>query len=204
MNVVNLFPIEVFEFTNTKIDNANIIEKLNNLSGPVKHGSVISYLNPIHKLEEFKDLFLWFDQCLNEIKIKLQYDCDRFQITNSWFNKSLASRGMHQNYHKHVMSFFSAVYYLTPGSPTIFEDPVNQRVQGQIEVLRNNYLPFEHFEAEPGKLIIFPSWMYHQTRPHMFDFDRYVISFNSLPTGKINSAAGGDSQCYISIEDPND
>ena len=202
MDVVNLFPVEFFEFTNTEIDNNSIIEKLNKLSGPVRHGSVISYLKPIHKLDEFTDLFLWFGQCLDEIKIKLQYDCDKFEITNSWFNKALAGRGMHQNYHKHVMSFFSAVYYLTPGSPTVFEDPLTQRVQGQIEVLRRNYQPFKHFDAVPGKLVIFPSWMYHQTPPHMLDFDRYIISFNSLPTGKINSIAGGDSQCYISIEEP--
>lgn len=204
MNVVNLFPVEFFEFKNTSIDNQDIINKLDQLTGLVKHGSVVSYLKPIHKLKEFKDLFLWFDQCLNEIRVKLEYDCDKFEITNSWFNKALGGRGMHQNYHKHVMSFYSAVYYLTEGSPTVFEDPLTQRMQGQIEVLRSNYQPYEHFIAEPGKLLIFPSWVYHQTQPHMHNFDRYVISFNSLPTGKINSATGGDSQCYISIKEQND
>jgi uncharacterized protein (TIGR02466 family) len=204
MNIVNLFPVEFFEFKNSSIDNQDIIKKLDQLSGPVKQGSVVSYLNPIHQLEEFKELFSWFDQCLDDVRLKLEYDCDKFEITNSWFNKALAGRGMHQNYHKHVMSLYSAVYYLTPGAPTVFEDPLTQRSQGQIEVIRKNYQPFERFAAEPGKLLIFPSWVYHQAPPHMADFDRYIISFNSLPTGKINYSTGGDAQCFISIKNNND
>jgi hypothetical protein len=81
---------------------------------------------------------------------------------------------------------------------------LTQRSQGQIEVIRKNYQPFERFAAEPGKLLIFPSWVYHQAPPHMADFDRYIISFNSLPTGKINYSTGGDAQCFISIKNNND
>lgn len=204
MNVVNLFPIEFFEFQNNFIDNQKVIKALEGLEGNRRHGSVISFLEPIHTLPEFSELFNWFHLCLEEIRIKLDYDCDRFEITNSWFNTALAARGMHQNYHKHTMSFFSAVYYLTPGSPTVFEDPVIQRVQGQIEVLRKNYHPFASFHAVPGKLLVFPSWVFHQTPPHMEEYNRYIISFNVLPTGNINSGAGGDSKCYISLRKPND
>lgn len=201
MKIINLFPIEFFEFQNSSINNQEIIKKLEDLPGLRKQGSVVSYLNPIHTNNEFKGLFDWINQCLEQIRVNLEYDCDQFEITNSWYNKAVAGRGMHQNYHKHTMSFFSGVYYLTEGSPTMFEDPVAQRSQAQIEILRKNYLPFENFEATPGKLLIFPSWIYHQTPPHIGSSDRVIISFNILPTGNINSAAGGgDSQCYISLK----
>lgn len=204
MKTLNLFPIEFFEFVNTNIDNQLLINKLEELKGYRKQGSVVSYLDSIHDKEEFKELFSWFNQCLEEIRVKLNYDCDRFEISNSWYNKAEAHRGMHQNYHKHTMSFFSAVYYLTEGSPTMFEDPVLQRSQGQIEILRKNYFPFEIFDAVPGKLLVFPSWVYHQAPPHTANFDRFVISFNVLPAGNINSAAGGDSKCFISLKNSND
>lgn len=200
MQTINLFPIEFFEFRNRDINNQQIIKVLDNLKGPIRNGSVLSYVKHVHKEPELSNLFSWFERCLEEIRVRLHYQCDKFEITSSWYNKALANSGMHQNYHKHVLSFFSGVYYLTEGSPTFFEDPVIQRSQGQIEVLRDNYQPFEKINAEPGKLVIFPSWVYHQTPPHIMDNDRYIISFNSLPTGNINPKSTIDSQCYISVK----
>ena len=204
MNIVNLFPIEFFEFQNNHIDNQKIIQQLDELNGRVKNATVVSLLTPIHELPEFSELFSWFRECLEEIRVAQQYDCDKFEITTSWANKSLAGRGMHQNYHRHTLSMFSAVYYLTEGSPTIFEDPVIQRTQAQIEILRKNYQPFEQFQATPGKLVVFPSWVYHQTPPHVLNYDRCIISFNCLPTGNLNSLGEPDARCYISIKRPND
>jgi uncharacterized protein (TIGR02466 family) len=204
MQILNLFPVQFFEFHNKSIDNRQLIQLLDQQQGMVRHGSVISYLENIHTLDTFSEIFTWFNNCLETVRAELNYNCDKFEITNSWFNKALANRGMHQNYHRHTMSFFSAVYYLTEGAPTAFEDPMIQRTQAQIEVLRKNYTPFEQIKAVPGKLIIFPSWVYHQTPPHLENYDRYIISFNSLPTGKINTIGGSDSACYISIKETND
>lgn len=204
MQVVNRFPVQFFEFYNNSIDNDKLIQLLNQQQGRVRHGTVISYLENIHDREEFLEIFNWFRACLETVRDELGYNCDQFEITNSWFNKALANRGMHQNYHRHSMSFFSGVYYLTTGAPTVFEDPMIQRTQAQIEVLRKNYTPFEHSTAVPGKLVIFPSWVYHQTPPHLENYDRYIISFNSLPTGNINTIGGSDAACYLSIKGPND
>lgn len=199
MNILKLFPTEIFEFKNDSISSSNIISKLSKLESPLRTSTNLSFTKNIHQLEEFSELFIWFENCLEEIRVLNQYKCDRFQITSSWYNKSEAHRGMHQNYHKHTMSFFSGVYYLTEGAPTIFEDPVYQRVNAQIEVVRENYWPFERTDAVPGKLVIFPSWLYHQSPPHVNDFDRWIISFNSLPTGKINEGLH-DASCFISVK----
>lgn len=203
MNIIKLFPTDIFEFYNASISTEQVISDLTALPSPLKNSSNISYTHNIHRLEKFKNLFSWFEACLEKIRNHNQYNCEKFEITTSWYNKSVAGKGMHQNYHKHTMSFFSGVYYLTEGSPTVFEDPMYQRTNAQIEVLRHNYQPFEHIRATPGKLILFPSWIYHQSPPHCQDFDRWIISFNSLPTGKINIGAH-DASCFISIKDLND
>jgi uncharacterized protein (TIGR02466 family) len=97
------------------------------------------------------------------------------------------------------MSFFSAVYYVTDGSPTVFEDPVKHRTEAQLEVLRHEYAPHHFVEAVPGKLILFPSWLYHSSTPHFGNEDRYVISFNVMPTGAINYNLATDSVANIEV-----
>lgn len=195
------FPTEIFIFKNDFVDNNAIIRKLKQKQSHVKLGTNLSYLNDIHNQEEFKNLTDWFDHCLEEIRTQLNYVCEKIEITRSWYNCAEAGRGQHQNYHKHTMSFYSAVYYLTHGAPTYFEDPVIQRTTAsQIEVLRLHYNPTIAIDAEPGKLVVFPSWMFHQTPPHVENFDRWIISFNTLPTGKINNI-GHDASCYISIKE---
>ncbi len=200
MEVLELFPTEFFVFKNKEIDNQYLIEQLSKLNDiQIKKTSTLSMLVDLRKYQEFKELFSWFDQCLNSVKNHMKYDCDSLEITNSWFNVALADYQMYQNVHRHSMSFLSAVYYLSEGSPTVFEDPVIHRTQAQLEVLRFDYHPFYNSDPEPGKLVIFPSWMYHSSLPHYGDKNRYIISFNCLPNGKINHNLATDSKATVRI-----
>lgn len=199
MKKIDFFPTTFYTFENTAINNLEIVSKLQRYLDKIKSGNVVSSLHFLHNKEEFSELFQWFNTCLEEIRNQEKYDCERFQITNSWFNVSVANSGMAINYHRHSMSFFSGIYYLTKGSPTFFEDPVIHRTQAQLEVLRFDYLPSEKIYPKPGKLVIFPSWMYHYAAPHVDDFDRYIISFNTLPSGAINYNIASDSVADIQI-----
>lgn len=200
MKTLNLFPVELYEFRNENLACEKIISILQSLDSPTKTSSNLSYTQNVHNLKDLSEVWQWVNDCLETIRISKEYQCDKFEVTSSWFNKSVSQQGMCQNYHRHTMSFFSGILYLTEGTPTVFEDAVFQRASAQIEVLRKNYLPFEKIEAEPGKLILFPSWLYHQSPPHFDNFDRWVISFNSLPTGKINEGCH-DASCYISVRE---
>ena len=87
------------------------------------------------------------------------------------------------------------------GAPVGFEDPVMPRTMNQLEVLRTDgYAPFEYIAPMPGKLLLFPSWLYHWTKPHIDNFERWNISFNVLPTGKINYNVGTDSTANIELK----
>jgi uncharacterized protein (TIGR02466 family) len=201
MEILNLFPTEFFVF-NSNIDNYQLLTMLEKFKDvPVKRNSNISVLAELHSNEDFKPLFDWFRECLEEVRTTMKYDCDKFEIVNSWFNVSISGEQMYQNYHRHSMSFFSGVYYVTEGSPTLFEDPVMHRTQAQLEVLRKDYNPSIHLDAVPGKLVIFPSWVFHSSPTHLGSLDRYVISFNTLPTGKINYQLATDSRTFIKVKD---
>jgi hypothetical protein len=143
MERIELFPTTFFVFKNSSIDNVELIQRLQKYTDHVKTGNTISSLHSLHDKPEFAELFTWFNVCLEQVRLEEKYDCDRFEITNSWFNIALARSNMAINYHRHSMSFFSAVYYLTDGAPTFFEDPVIHRTQAQIEVLRFEYSPHE-------------------------------------------------------------
>ena len=200
MEILNLFPTELFVFQNDNIDNQALITRTQQIDHvEIKKSTTLSMLYDLRQVEEFSPLFTWFNQCLEEVRVKMSYDCDGFEITNSWFNVALGGYEMFQNYHRHSMSFYSAVYYLSEGSPTVFEDPVLHRTQAQIEVLRHEYKPFYESEAKPGKLVIFPSWMYHRSLPHISAKDRYIISFNSMPVGKINYNLATDSKAILKV-----
>ena len=202
MDIVNLFPTPIYTFKNLEFNNSELIDHCEKYADVLKHGEVISSMRNLHDKEELKPLFSWFGKCLETIRVDCRYDCDRFEITSSWFNKSMANSGMKLNVHRHSMSFFSAVYYLTDGSPTVFEDPVIHRTQAQLEVLRELDIttsPHQSIVAEPGKLIIFPSWLFHFSAPHIGENDRYIISFNTMPAGDVNYNIATDSVASIEI-----
>jgi uncharacterized protein (TIGR02466 family) len=201
MEVVETFPVEFFVFQNNDIDNNQLISFIQSLENvPAKHSGIISLLHDFRQYKEFDQLFDWFNSCLNQIKECMNYDCETLKITNTWCNVSLANSGMNLGYHRHSLSFFSGVYYLTDGSPTIFEDPVIHRTQAQLEVLRFNYRPEFVVPAQAGKLCIFPSWMFHRSAPHYENNHRYIISFNTLPEGKVNHTLATDSKAEIIIK----
>lgn len=202
METLKLFPIEFFVFKNKKFDNKKFIEDLETLDDiQLKKTTQISLLVNLKSNEKFKNLFAWFEQCLDEIKKNKQYDCDKIKITNSWVNVSLANYNMYLGPHKHSMSFYSGIYYLTEGSTTTFIDPFEQAIDTQLQVLKFNYHPEEKIVPEPGKLIIFPSNVYHKSDLHIANISRYVISFNTMPVGKINYNLATDSKINIEIVD---
>lgn len=199
MEIKSLFPTEIFIFQ-SDFDTSKIIDIINSKNILMSVGHTLSSKDSLHDKAEFDNLFEWFHECLNDIKVYYKYDCDNFKISSSWYNRAVANSGMHVNYHRHSMSFLSGIFYLTEGSPTIFEDPVIHRTQAEIEVLRSDYQPVEHIIPTPGTLVIFPSWMYHSSWPHNDDYDRIIISFNALPNGKINYNLARDSRSHIEIK----
>ena len=44
-----------------------------------------------------------------------------------------------------------------------------------------------------------PSWLMHQSDRHLEDYDRWTISFNALPTGKVNIGPWDEPMAYMDL-----
>ena len=152
-------------------------------------------------------IMLFFEDCLDQYVEKFKLDCESLDISLSWFNHAPARTGWGHPLHRHPMAYLSAVYYITDGAPTIFDDPCIPRTYNVLDIWEDDKMKMdgwnlginEKYEANPGKLILFPSWLKHFSGRQLEDFDRWTISFNAFPSGKINQGPHGMPQLNLEV-----
>ena len=195
-NELNLFPVKIREYRKPEDDIHKYIidyfedypQQLSNFpEGVITSRPDLNKCDNIHVTR----LMDWFRACLAEYHNQYQLYCDGLTITQCWFNKAPALSGVGHPLHRHPMSYVSAVYYITEAAPTAFDDPSSPRVYDTLELHQHDKMVdewgiCETVSAEPGKLILFPSWLRHYSGRHLDNFDRWTISFNAFPDGKSN------------------
>ena len=204
MKINKLFPVIVPEFTYEKdleeIKESLRSERREQFNFPE---GVETTCGNLHKNERFHSLVEWFEECLEEYKVTFALQCDRLDISLMWGNIAPAGSGVGHPRHRHNMSLVSGVFYLTNGVATVFHDPVYPRTMDCMEVISDNLKvrggPIEKIAAEEGKLILFPSWLVHESDRHFFDYDRMTISFNAFPAGNINPGPFGYPMANIEV-----
>ena len=135
--------------------------------------SVAAYLDtlPAHTLR-----FMGFDQTTN------------FRFSGSW-SVRLRSEGFH-TMHNHPMGSISSAYYVSL-PPVIRED--DEAHAGWIQFGKPNMeFPYdfeaEHFiKPEAGKLVLFPSYMWHGTVPFEAEAPRMTCAFDVVPARRSRS-----------------
>lgn len=202
MNTLSLFPTDIYTFKNEIIPSQDLADYLDTVC-PWQEGTM-TYNYSLHEDKMFNEWTEWVQFCLNKVVDKNNYDCDRLDITNSWFNRMRPNSGDAMRGHRHSLSFYSAVYYFHDCAGTFFQDPVNHRTEAQIEVLRKDYMPLVTIPGEAGKLVIFPSYLFHSSLPNETNDWRYTASFNTMPAGKVNCNLSEDSKANIKIGSIND
>ena len=124
----------------------------------------------------------------------------RWTVKEMWTN--MLERGGSQTLHSHANSFVSGIIYLTPSHPacrTVFMRPLGGSDFSFRHHTRSAAMgPFNAGkyvlpEAEPGDLVLFPSYLYHEV-PRNRGEQRITVSFNAIPDSldcwgyRINSA----------------
>ena len=190
MKTNSIYPVEIYEWSSDI--NHDWIRVINKLPTKERETGILNAGPELHHDERFRPLVTWFEQCLYDIHQDKCFDCDGFKITSMWANRYRP--GTRQEAHRHANSYWSAVYFLTDGAPLVFYDPLQQRSLGQWDIhtlpkitetgILENGPQIVKYTPTPGTLLIFPSWLVHDTE--MAESDRYSISFNALPYGKIN------------------
>lgn len=205
---IQLFPVLVrkYQIPNYEELNANLIRAFPSfpaMQANLPEG-VITSRPDLHKAEidPVKTIVQHFNDALEDYRLAYQLCCDRLEITLCWFNHAPAGSGFGHPLHRHPMSYVSAVYYLTEGAPTIFDDPCTPRTYDTLDVWREDLMLAdlginEKIDATPGQLIIFPAWLRHFSGRQMEQFDRWSMSFNAMPAGRVNIGPWGLPQLNV-------
>jgi uncharacterized protein (TIGR02466 family) len=111
----------------------------------------------------------------------------RWTVKEMWTN--MLETGGSQTLHAHANSFASGVYYLTPSHPSC--RTVFVRAPGGLDFSFRHHTrtaamgPFNAGkyvlpQADPGDLVLFPSYLYHEV-PRNQGEQRITVSFNAIP-----------------------
>jgi len=103
-------------------------------------------------------------------------------MTDCWVN--IMPRGTVHSLHLHPHSTLSGTYYVQvpKGSPGIkFEDPRLDRFMAaptRKPQARRELRPWVTYDAAPGHLLLFESWLRHEVAPNAANAERISVSFN--------------------------
>lgn len=137
----------------------------------------------LHLIPEFAELVEVIRFATRGVLDAMQTKYEDFEITGCWAN--IGAPGSQHSLHSHANNFLSGVYYVktSPGSDTIsFRDPRDQRsiIQPKYQETNQFNIAVQNVAAEPGSLIIFPSWLKHSVPLNRSNEERVSISFNAM------------------------
>ncbi len=146
--------------------------------------------NNLHRDPAFRPITDRIYQIGSRISSQLGYHPDKsLGIGTMW--SIINARGSFNKTHIHPGSHWSGVYYVQApenAGDIEFTDPRTSHVMNQPSFNPNKKRTKEnwtkvHFTPKAGKMIVFPSWLYHGVNPNLSDRigkdgDRVIISFN--------------------------
>tara|TARA_B100001113_G_scaffold348663_1_gene342854 strand:- start:574 stop:1206 length:633 start_codon:yes stop_codon:yes gene_type:complete len=198
-NEVNLFPLRCFSFqasdslVNDTLEKAKKLEYRNyNPDGGVGTS------NDIQSMPEFRELHLWFQECIDTLHADNGWQVDRMVVNKSWINRSDAKKGHHHSPHRHPMSYLSGIFYLTEGTPTVFLDPLAQRNMSQFDLTGSEEI-YQSIHPRIGGCFIFPSYLIHSSIENLEETDRFTVAFNTFPTGNIREGGWGNPLLKLEV-----
>ena len=141
----------------------------------------------MHQMPQFKLLVDELFKMQHEI-YKQEWLDRQPKIGNMWANINYP--GGYNKPHIHPNSLFSGVYYVkTPPNcgKIIFNDPrpgIQTNMPARVEGRPPNHLWREvHLDAVEGRIIMFPSWLWHAVEPNESNDIRISVSFNFIQDG---------------------
>ena len=138
----------------------------------------------MHLKKEYDPLYKELFQMQKEI-IQEEYLDMNPKLGNMWAN--INPPGGYNNSHIHPNSLFSGVYYVKgqPNSGRLSLMDPRPGAQQCMPMRKKGKLPRElwretYYDPIPGRLIMFPSWMWHKVEPNKSNDIRISVSFNFI------------------------
>ena len=138
----------------------------------------------MHLKKEYDPLSKELFQMQKEI-IEEEYLDMNPKLGNMWAN--INPPGGYNNSHIHPNSLFSGVYYVKgqPNSGRLSLMDPRPGAQQCMPTRKKGKLPSElwretYYDPIPGRLIMFPAWMWHKVEPNKSNDIRISVSFNFI------------------------
>jgi len=138
-----------------------------------------------------KELFKWFDECLEEVR-QLYFDSTlKMVITTCWSTKTMPFK--RHITHNHQQTLIGGILYLDDfqSGETVFTTP-NPWLRYQNEHIMNvstQQLSQSKLTTkivpEKGKLVLYPPHIFHGTMPNKDKKIRHTLAFDAFFSGKI-------------------
>lgn len=191
MQTIEICPqtIHVFECNSSLLESIKTFVKGEDYSA--NHHNYSSFDDTcLHKRDEYKECVKWFDSCLEQVRSLYNYECEKLSITQMWSNKSEYGNWHHP--HTHSYSMVSGIFYVTESNSKTWFSKQNhwsRLFDPNMPIARTtkDKQVIYKFKTTPGKLVLFPSHLYHSVDEHYLNEPRYSLSFNTFPSGKIGN-----------------
>ena len=178
--MINLFPTQIGTYT------INLDKELINLVMSDYQISSHELLNGSKSSYGLTDDKFLYDKRLKSLLEEIYSKLDDYtkelslmpvDVSSSWFNEM--DDGAHVKLHRHERSIVSGALYFNLSnnpSPISFKNPLLPYKMMELYNGNSNY--YNTIDVYEGLLILFPSWLEHETLPQ--SGKRCVISFNTL------------------------
>jgi len=146
--------------------------------------------NNLHKDAAYKRITERVLENGRYVSKEMGYNLNQYLAIDSMWS-IINGPGSFNKAHIHPGSFWSGVYYVAAPEncgDIEFTDPRTENVIRQPSYIPNQSRPREawtkvKYTPRPGKMIMFPSWLYHAVDPNLSeetgeDAERVIISFN--------------------------
>lgn len=190
MNIHPLFPTPVAFFTLDRDYTKAELDYVKNLTQRGNMGNTSSENNYVLTSPELADIADFVKQSVKQYldSVYAPIRDVNLRVTQSWCNYTKPGQFHHK--HEHPNSFVSGVMYLQ-------SDPKVDRIYFYRAGYQQLKLPTETFnaynseswwfEAVPGQLILFPSYLTHMVETTTSADTRISMSFNTFPVGQVGS-----------------
>lgn len=142
----------------------------------------------LHERPVFRVLVDAAEHAIRIANQALHYQVDGFRLTGMW--ATWLRKGEHHPPHTHANNFWSGVYYLRCDAPACARltfthpNPAARVLLPRMAELTMANATSWSVEAEPGTLLLFPSWLEHHVEA-VPEGERISIAFNAMLTGDL-------------------
>jgi uncharacterized protein (TIGR02466 family) len=164
--------------------NAKLKAEIDKIISPrpnVPTGSNWQTPHDLHTRPAFAEFTGFVEVAARSIAQYLQLEQYPMMITGCWAN--INPPGSYHPTHNHPNNYLSGVYYVDipeTGSELIFQDPRPSLIMPWTGKLNRLTANAAAEQAQPGRMVVFPSWLRHHVPSNPGASERISISFNLM------------------------